>query len=195
MAKVKVNEEERAPEGSFNFGSQGRCDADRHRHPSYTNFEGKVVPQGAVCVNVGDAEEAEWMTRQQHRGQAGQEVMNVEAIDDPLAPTNGVKMVGKPCPITGKASFIHIDENREVTTLTYDPHEECVRANKVAQSNDIGRSYGSRGKMVARIPAAVWWKHLLEPAAQQDDKYINRWLNAHPDFKTAVGDGVYGTRT
>ena len=84
---------------------------------------------------------------------------------------------------TGKTVWKYEHGDGRVTFRTDEPVSEIVNQNAVLRNDTAGEKFGD-WRMVARVPAAMYFDQLLDAQNQLDGKYVDRWLDEHSAFKT-----------
>lgn len=80
-------------------------------------------------------------------------------------------------PLTGiERWYRELDDERYIVKTLHYGVEEIVDENKALLNESDGKRWGE-GQVAASIPLHIWGQQLAEATANQDEKYIKRWLN------------------
>lgn len=90
---------------------------------------------------------------------------------------------------TGKTAWMLFNEDGSLTVKTFMPVDDLLEANAAAMALDDGRWKGEMHR-VASVPMHIWQRELAPAVQQNDDAYVNRWLNDidHRKFRTKGGN-------
>ena len=69
------------------------------------------------------------------------------------------------------------------TIRTDEPHDALLKQNAEMRNETAGEKYGE-WRLIANMPGDYWFHHLSEAAKQRDSKYIQKFLNDNPAWKT-----------
>lgn len=93
-------------------------------------------------------------------------------------------------PDLGRSTWEYFDGVELHTQITYDldailENNKNLRNEATARQNV--KSKEGVGELVASIPQAIFWEHLAEAQRQNDQKYINRWIDDYDNSAFKVG--------